>query len=70
MGKSLTDGDISESLGYIHIALTNLCPSGGRYEIHVVGQNPICSYHGDLLGIYGEYSNAASDRLKWPDWSN
>ncbi len=25
------------------------CPSGGTYTVPPVGQNPTCSYHGDLL---------------------
>ena len=57
-GKKLTDADIAESLKYINTTLANQCPSGGRYDIQFVGQNPICSHHGDLLGIYGEQSDA------------
>ena len=26
------------------------CPSGGTYVIERLGENPICSYHGYLLG--------------------
>src|ERR1051325_310780 len=26
-----------------------ICPSGGEYNIPVVGKRPVCSFHGDLL---------------------
>jgi len=26
------------------------CPEGGTYIIRQIGENPVCSFHGDLLG--------------------
>ena len=47
-GKRISDDDLK---GFIPQKLQrNLqCPSGGVYTNFIVGQRPICSYHGDLL---------------------
>jgi len=32
-----------------YIKVPPVCPNGGTYELHPLGENPTCSHHGDLL---------------------
>lgn len=66
-GKRLTDAEIADSQKYMPPGII-ICPSGGHYEIRVVGQYPVCSYHGDLLALYGDTTaDTNRDRIN-ADW--
>ena len=52
-------GERNAATGRVEIIVENMfvvwqrdtkCPNGGTYTIGRIGVNPVCSFHGDLLG--------------------
>jgi len=56
------DGAIVDTDGvnqYIKGQTTPICPKGGRYDYHVIGDDPECSIHGTLSTSMPDYSSGS-----------